>query len=344
MLDTKRSRVTKPTAPRTTSNTKKTRSKTNPIQPTKSPNTTTVKDPHPTQQPSKPTMAPSTTPQDPAPLPPLTNLASSTPSLRRTALTTLLTHLTQPTTGPLTSHQLSHIWRALYVALYMHDSKSALSVQDLARTLGSTVRIFYQRDLRARESRDPEEQQRADDGDGDGDGEEEEGAEWPQSAAWTTAFWEELSREWVGVDQWRVNKVMMLVRFFVGEGFGVAEELAGLKEGGEGDEVEKSNSSGGGEAWKDYIAEVVAVPLERERRVPDGLRMHVLDVWGDEAERVAGGEDVDEEGPEEATKAKRREILEMLLAPVGEVARFRDGEVNLPKNVRTRAKDVLGRV
>jgi ribosomal RNA-processing protein 1 len=253
-------------------------------------------------------------------------LASSEPSLRRGALTKLLTLLQQQT---FTSTDLQQIWRALYVALYMHDSKSAVSVQNLARTLAGTLRTFYERDLP----------------NGEANEDDEEEYDFPQSVAWANAFWAELANEWPVIDQWRMNKVLMLVRFWVSEGIAIVGEMTGvgLEEVTIPDDLRDN-----------YIAEVVGLPLEATRKLPDGLRMHVLDVWGDELERLNQTDQEDEESgskdsvEEEDQEERRRLVVAMLLMPVKELSIFRNGGSgdgdsvpNMPKNVRVRAKEVL---
>lgn len=206
----------------------------------------------------------------------------------------------------------------------MHDSKSAVSVQNLARTLAGTLRQFWVKDVEIQASRQ-----------GQGKGGE---VMWAWSAGWATAFWDEMAREWAGVDQWRMNKVLMLVRFFVGEGVALALEGTAAAEG------EKGNDG----AWPDFVADVVALPLEVERSLPDGLRMHVLDVWGDEIERVQGtadgedgGEDEGGDQEESSTDEHRKEVARMLIMAAKELSVFRQGEANVPRNVRAKAKEIV---
>ncbi|KPI37875.1 uncharacterized protein AB675_3199 [Cyphellophora attinorum] len=264
----------------------------------------------------------------------LRQLASSEPSLRRFALTQVLTLLNQQN---FTSTELQQIWRALYIALYMHDSKSAVSVQNLARTLAGTLRTVYERDSLDDEASEDDKGEEPDYSD-----------DFPQSAAWANAFWEELAREWPVIDQWRMNKVLMLVRFWISEGFAIVSEMAGLVSG------DWEEATVDDDLWGNFIADIVALPLEATRKLPDGLRMHVLDVWGDELERInqAGKEDEEsgstDAAEEEDHEERRRSLVAMLLMPVRELSIFRNGGSgdgdsvpNMPKNVRVRAKEVL---
>lgn len=85
---------------------------------------------------------------------------------------------------------------------------------------------------------------------------------------WFAAFWDVLGQQWSSIDKLRMDKFLLLVRrvlacqlrFAIA---GEAELESGLKE------------------W----------PFEEEgdlRRVPLGLRLHIMDIWIDELEREGG--------------------------------------------------------
>lgn len=338
MLDVKRSRIEKPVAgkgrskPITKSSTKnKSKLSSTALSKALDTTSTTISDRQPSESAPKPsttTMTSSSTNSSTPTQEDITTLlkplASSEPSKRRHALTHLLALISAPETE-FTPTQLQQIHRALYVSLYMHDSKSAVSVQNWARSLASTLRMFYKRDLAVRKAnagRKPEEDE----------------TEFPQTVAWAMAFWEEIAREWLTIDQWRMNKVLLLVRFWIAEGFSIVLEMAHLKSE-EGDE-EDTGVELVDDSWKDFLADVLALPLEATRALPDGLRMHVLDVWGDQLEAFNEAESA------EAEEERRKELARMLLQPVKELSVFHkdDQEVpNMPKNVRTRAKEVIKR-
>jgi hypothetical protein len=169
---------------------------------------------------------------------------------------------------------------------------------------------------------------------------EESAALWHGTARWADAFWLEMSREWAGLDQWRINKVLMLVRFFVGETIRLALQTAGVEVATNAADAERAElQDERQDQWQDLVAEVVALPLELSRTLPDGLRIHVLDCWSDELEalRTASALDSDASRDDEV----RTELANMLVQAVKELSVFRQGEVNLPKNVRTRAKEVV---
>lgn len=71
------------------------------------------------------------------------------------------------------------------------------------------------------------------------------------------------------------------------------------------------------------------------RKVPDGIRYHVLDVWVDELEKVFQDGNKEEVG-EQREKERRKVVAEMIMRLVEEMA----GDA-LTKGVRLRSKDVL---
>src|ERR1700761_7215898 len=81
----------------------------------------------------------------------------------------------------------------------MPDSKNALSVQRLIAELAHTLKAMDDKDRQLSETTDAQ------------------GEPWLEN--WTTAFWETLCREWAAIDQWRMNKVLLLVRFVIREQF-----------------------------------------------------------------------------------------------------------------------------
>ena len=144
------------------------------------------------------------------------------------------------------------------------------------------------------------------------------------------AFWSTMAREWTGIDAHRMDKYLLLVRLVVREVF--ARILVS------GDERDSDSSEVAGR----QIAFLETGPLSpRERKVPDGLRYHVLDVYVDELEKALE-EDQEESGgggdeqEEEWISEEQREMVERLLGPVEMVARE-----GLSKGVRVRAKETL---
>lgn len=191
----------------------------------------------------------------------------------------------------------------------MHDSKNALSVQRLIADLAGTLRTMNGKDQELAE----------DFGSID--------RSWMET--WATAFWETVSREWASIDQWRMNKILLLVRIFLREQFELGFSWA-IKEGPK-PESQVSKQIRTLEAW----------PLSpRERKVPDGLRLHVLDIWSEEMdgqlsaaqEALANAEDGDAEGGKTALLDTVKEFNESMRQLSREA---------LSKGVRTKAKEAV---
>jgi ribosomal RNA-processing protein 1 len=138
-----------------------------------------------------------------------------------------------------------------------------------------------------------------------------------------------MAREWTNIDAHRMDKYLLLVRTVVRRVF------AGIMEDVHGETEEARNVA------EQQMALLEQFPLSpRERKVPDGLRYHVLDVYVDELERTIGQglDEMKDDGREEAkeTSEDKTRVLERLLLPVETV-----GKQGLSKGVRTRAKEVL---
>jgi ribosomal RNA-processing protein 1 len=214
------------------------------------------------------------------------------PTLRRRALSTISTHL-HARTQPLTAIQALQLQKGFFFALYMHDSKSPISVQNLISLLADlTVSISSPA----------------------GAG--------PIGVPLTEAFWATMAREWTSIDALRMDKYLLWVRMVVRGVFG--EFFHAATDGGEN------------ETSAEQMALLEKFPLSpRERKVPDGLRYHVLDVYLDELERAL--EQSSHEGDEEeAISEEARHRVGRLLAPVEIVAKE-----GLSKGVRLRAKEVV---
>lgn len=121
------------------------------------------------------------------------------------------------------------------------------------------------------------------------------------------AFWQTMIREWHSIDRLRLDKYLTLIRSFINETFA---RLA-------------RDSWSDTDLIKEHSEILATGPLDPlDRKVPDGLRFHILDVFVDELQKV----DRDEEAP-----------LDMLLSPVVTVK-----EKGLSKELKRRAGEVLG--
>ncbi|KAI5370233.1 Putative nucleolar, Nop52 [Septoria linicola] len=122
---------------------------------------------------------------------------------------------------------------------------------------------------------------------------------------WLQAFWKTMAREWGGIDSLRMDKYLYLIRCYVNKGFEVC-----AKRGWEVDAYQDVLDADGG-------------PLSvRDVKVPVGLKLHVLDIWVDELEKV------DED--------KKRAPVEHVMKPIRKLQKD-----SLVKSVRVRAKESL---
>ncbi|KEF52826.1 uncharacterized protein A1O9_11243 [Exophiala aquamarina CBS 119918] len=253
------------------------------------------------------------------PIPSVKDLASSESSIRRSALRAIVSHLNErEATSPLTPTQSLQLWRGLYVAVYMHDSKNAISVQNLITEVAGLLSVIAAKDKAISTS-------------GGQDG------VWLDT--WTTAFWETISREWVSIDQWRMNKVLLLVRFFLRENLRLLFDAVAVDE--------PKSSAKSHEIVTRQVHVLESWPLSpRERKVPDGLRLHVLDVWSDEllaqleaataAAAVQGGQESSSESGENGVKNALTGAAKLIMAPVEKISKEA-----LSKGVKMRAKDAV---
>lgn len=196
----------------------------------------------------------------------------------------------------------------------MHDSKNALSVQNLIAELAGTLNIMNEKDREFSSTTN-------------------DGAAQKHSwlTEWTGAFWETVCREWASIDQWRMNKILLLVRFFMREQFNIAFNWVLATETSEA---------------KVQVATLIEIletwPLSpRARNVPDGLRLHVLDVWADElvGRLEAAQSTVDEQGESgnAGAKSKKNDLVETartFMEPIEKISKEA-----LSKGVKMRAKE-----
>ncbi|KAK4097402.1 Nop52-domain-containing protein [Parathielavia hyrcaniae] len=207
-------------------------------------------------------------------MPFIKNLASSDRKTRTTALSSLHAFLSdRDVASRLTALDVLKLWKGLFYALWMCDR--AVPQQALCAELAGLVHRL------------------------------------PRGAVahWLRGFWATMAREWTGVDVLRMDKFLLLVRRVVGAGFGWMRK-------GSGEKKEKSGNGSGvsdwdpskvddilgllGE-WPFSLEEEARIEQESEegepltQKIPAGLRLHVLDIWVDEAEKAGLLEDDDEE-------------------------------------------------
>jgi len=125
------------------------------------------------------------------------------------------------------------------------------------------------------------------------------------------AFWLTMAREWSHIEALRLDKYLYLIRQYLHHSFQFLSrqnwEASVLK------------------GWNQIVKET---PLHTsDMKVPNGLRYHVLDIWVDELDKVAG---------KKWGKETKSEELEMLVEPIEELAK--DGKL---KVLRVAAQETL---
>jgi ribosomal RNA-processing protein 1 len=126
---------------------------------------------------------------------------------------------------------------------------------------------------------------------------------------WLRGFWATMAREWTGIDVLRMEKFLLLVRRVVGAGFKWMRKGAGsdgAKKSGKGvsswDASKVDDVLGLLGEWPFSLEEEARIEQTAEeeeeqitQKIPAGLRLHVLDIWVDEAEKAGLLEEDDDD-------------------------------------------------
>ncbi|KAI0883004.1 uncharacterized protein GGS22DRAFT_43304 [Annulohypoxylon maeteangense] len=183
-------------------------------------------------------------------MPFIKHLASSDRKIRTSALDTLRTFLTAPTTArKLTELDYLKLWKGLFYSVWMCDRP--IPQQNLCAELAELLSVLPTP---------------TDD-------------ECVVVIPFLRAFWTTLSREWTAIDVLRMEKYLLLVRRVFG---------ASLAWAGDGRKGKKSQEWTGTRVNR-MLRLLEEWPLEKTgdlAKVPVGLRLHVLDIWVDEAEKL----------------------------------------------------------
>ncbi|KAI1075582.1 hypothetical protein F5B20DRAFT_573395 [Whalleya microplaca] len=197
-------------------------------------------------------------------MPFIKHLASSDRKTRTSALASLRTFLSAPATAArLTPLDHRKLWKGLYYSLWMCDRP--LPQQTLCADLAALVHVF--------------------------------GGAAP-ALRFLQAFWETMAREWTSIDVLRMEKFLLLVRRVLGACLGWALEgddgQGGKGKKGKGKKGRGKREEGEGEGEGEGRIEPMlrllsSWPFEATgdlSKVPVGLRLHCLDIWVDEVERL----------------------------------------------------------
>ncbi|KAI2780519.1 hypothetical protein F4815DRAFT_117341 [Daldinia loculata] len=183
-------------------------------------------------------------------MPFIKHLASSDRKIRTSALGTLRTFLTAPTTArKLTDLDYLKLWKGLFYSVWMCDRP--IPQQNLCADLAGLLATLPT----------PSDNECA------------------VVIPFLRAFWATLSREWTAIDVLRMEKYLLLVRRVFG---------ASLAWAGDGTKGKKGEQLAGTRA-DGMLRLLEEWPLEKTgdlSKVPVGLRLHVLDIWVDEAEKL----------------------------------------------------------
>lgn len=150
--------------------------------------------------------------------------------------------------------------------------------------------------------------------------------------AWLRGFWATMAREWTtGIDVLRMEKFLLLVRRVVGASFvwmkaaekKTAKKGTRSKRGADGEAKEDAAPPRWDEERVEVVVSLLAdwpLRLDEETKVeegeehgdllpkfvPAGLKLHVLDIWVDEAEKAGLLADIEDEADEKKTKTSSK--------------------------------------
>lgn len=277
-------------------------------------------------------------------VPSVKGLDSSEPATRRATLKTIVEHLQSRSSAiPLTPTQCLQLWRGFFVAIYMHDSRSPLSVQNLLREIADTFTTVASKDSEI-ESNDLTTE--------------------PSQNAWLepyhTAFWETVSREWATIDSHRMNKYLLLVRFVLRDLFKICMEgvfavddssmkhssTSKSKKSRKTEPKEKRDEQKSMQKTEDCVNVLQTVgPLNpSQRKISDGLRLHVLDIWSDELfAALTDLEETYKSNQETSTETEERvaRVVPMIHLLSGSVEAIAKSDSGAQRHIRARAKDAI---
>lgn len=254
----------------------------------------------------------------------------------------------------------------------MHDSKSAISVQNLITELAGTFDIMWKKDLESKESSDDDndntttttnshadappqtvedEEWTGIDDDNDDDAINETTAqpdnnsdsEIPDPTTttlptthltnWSTTFWTTMTREWSTIDSHRMNKYLLLVRLALRQIFTICISSKISSS------TPSSPSSPSSISNPQLQLQILSLyPLHpRNSQIPNGLRLHLVDIYIDELDSALdSARRATDEG---LSDEKKQEIKLKMVSPLRLMAKH-----GLVKVVRVRAKEELERV
>ncbi|CCH46225.1 Ribosomal RNA processing protein 1 B [Wickerhamomyces ciferrii] len=142
------------------------------------------------------------------------------------------------------------------------------------------------------------------------------------------SWWVIITKEWINIDHWRLDKFLMLIRFVLNSIFKRLNS----------EEWEKS-------IVEDFLTILREGPLSGDKSIPTGIPFHIIDIYIDELEKVLFKDlKNDEESDEEEEDDKIQEKQEIInKTPIGQlITVFQDLSENAPyKTLREKIKDEI---
>ncbi|PSR80509.1 nucleolar protein,Nop52-domain-containing protein [Coniella lustricola] len=203
-------------------------------------------------------------------MPFIKNMASSNRKLREQSLASLRTFLSaKHISSALSTLDILKLWKGLFYALWMCDRP--LPQQQLCADLSALIWILPR---------------------GDGNA---------AVVSWLRGFWATMAREWTtGIDVLRMEKFLLLVRRMLGVSFNTTKKNNNSSSNKTKKEDAEAAPRFNAERTEQVLQLLADWPFraeEESRReedeeglmpklVPVGLKLHVLDIWIDEAEKA----------------------------------------------------------
>ncbi|KAI5862637.1 hypothetical protein GGS23DRAFT_85381 [Durotheca rogersii] len=206
-------------------------------------------------------------------MPFIKNLASSDRKIRTSALSTLRTFLAAPATAArLTELDHLKLWKGLFYSLWMCDRP--VPQQSLCAELAALVGVLPTAAA--------------------GNAPDDDDAVAVAVAPFLRAFWATLAREWTAIDVLRMEKFLLLVRRVLGASLAWAADPLPPPPPAKSRRKQQQQPRPRPRPWAGPRAAatlrlLAEWPLDAAgdlARVPVGLRLHVLDIWVDEVERL----------------------------------------------------------
>lgn len=203
-------------------------------------------------------------------------LGSNNRKVRENALETLKKYLNTKTFRNVKQIQYDKLWKGLYFAMWFSDRPRPQ--QRLANELGNLYQLYFNENDNKKNNKNDEitENDKA-------------------FIKFSKAFWKIMLLQWYDIDYHRIDKFLLLVRRVV------FNQLKYLQE----------------REWFEplitqYINKVLKrLPLSGDKKVYNGIPMHLTDIILDEWERLITGKD-DENEEEDNEEEEEKEVVELI--------------------------------